>query len=274
MKSNFNLCVLQPEINPGEAEENLDSIQRLAETACGEPAGIDLMVLPENFFLRTVANYSEEAAHTAREFLQSLARSLSVNLVGGSFHRFDPHSESYFNICYIVDRKGTIIGSYRKQHPFDRELKYGVEAGSKSEIFEIEGWKVGVLICADLWYPETASAFRRQVDIIAVPSQSVVRSREYQRYGRELWEALALTRAQENAAVTAVADHPALSREPFCSGAASICDPSMGFVTQDLSLINRRLSGGSPGSITAELDYGRLSEFRRYRAGRGMPSGG
>lgn len=274
MKDKFRICALQPDIHPGEAEENFESIRRLAEEAAGEFGALDLMALPENFFLRTAAKYSESAAEAAMEFLRDLAADLSVNLVGGSFHQYQRDEGGFFNVCPVFNRKGEVIGSYRKRKLYDRELKCGVKPGNSAALFDIEGWKVGVLICADFWYPETSREIYTEADIIAVPSQSVVRNPDYRDYGRSLWWSLAMTRAQENAVVTAVADHPSYPRKPYCSGASSICDPSMGIETSSVSVIHRRIEDGSPGALAAEIDKVRLNEFRKYRAEKGMPSGG
>ena len=269
LRNSLNVCVIQPELHPHNTEENLLDIQRMIESAAKESA-LDLVVLPENFVMWGSEAGKERDPAPIIDFLADLAKTYSSFLIGGSFHRLDISSNEYFNTCFVFNRQGEIIGSYSKRKLYDRELKFGVSPGVEPGIFEIEEWRVGILICADLWYPELSRAIIERVDIIAVPAQSVVRNSAYQKYGRYLWHALALTRAQENAVVTLTADHPALPRKPFCSGGYSICDPSMSMETSEMDRIQLKDSRGEPGFLIAMLDYRRLSTFRQYRADRGL----
>lgn len=212
----------------------------------------------------------EEKVESALSFLAELAKKFHINLVGGSFHRWESETNVHCNICYIFNREGDVIGSYRKRKPFDREIKYGVAAGDAPGIFDIEGFQVGILICADLWYPELCRELIDSVDILCVPAESVVRERKYRDYGRGLWHALALTRSQENSIMTVVADHSVSDNTPFTSGGASITDPSRSIDTPGLELIHQTVPEGAPGYLTAEYDRRRMRLFRRYRRQRGL----
>ena len=229
----------------------------------------DLLLLPENFPFWGSRLGKEINADIALDFLRSLAADFSLNLVGGSFHRRDESSGKYLNTSFVLNRKGDITGFYHKRKLFHRELNSEVLSGDKPAVFNIEGWRVAVQICADFWFPELSREILGSFDIIAVPAQSVVRSPEFQTYGRVLWHNLALTRAQENAAVTIVADHPAFEQAPFCSGGSSICDPSLSMMTADLAEIHRKTEG-KPGAVCLTIDLERLKKFRLYRAERGI----
>lgn len=57
-----------------------------------------------------------------------------------------------FNTAVVVS-KGRYIGKYRKIHLSDFEKKL-FDRGIKNEIFEVDGMKIGIQICFDLWFPE------------------------------------------------------------------------------------------------------------------------
>jgi predicted amidohydrolase len=57
-----------------------------------------------------------------------------------------------YNTAVIIDR-GSYVGKYRKIHLSDFE-KTLFERGNKNGVFKINGIKVGVQICFDLWFPE------------------------------------------------------------------------------------------------------------------------
>jgi predicted amidohydrolase len=78
----------------------------------------------------------------------------------------------YFNTCHIYDC-GRHIGYYRKQHITSRESAVGLSPGERSTVFEIRGFRLGVLICADVLYPESyENLIERRPDVIAVPTVS------------------------------------------------------------------------------------------------------
>ena len=231
--------------------------------------GIDLAVLPENFPLWGDKFGADGYFETVYKFLSGLARKFRMYLIGGSFHMKDSGSGVLLNRCYILDRNGENIGTYRKRKLFDREFKHNIQPGTKPTIVDIEGWKVSVQICADLWYPELSRMVQGDCDILAVPAQSVVRNTEFQGYGRALWHNLAMTRSQENSMITIVADHSVSEKAPFCSGSSSICDPSMSMLTSKVNKI-QLINDGSPGYLTMDLDKERLLQFREYRKQRGM----
>lgn len=265
----MRICTLQPEIHPGDTEGNLSSIRGMLEAAAGKNSP-DLTVLPENFPFWGSRLGKSGDYQSVLDFLSRLAKDFSMNLIGGSLHHIDPDSGDYHNTCHVFNRGGETVGIYRKRKLFDREIKFGVVPGTEPAVFNLEGWRVAVQICADLWYPELARGIQGEFDILAVPAQSVVRNEDYQEYGRKLWHNLALTRAQENAVVTIVADHPALPRKPYCSGGFSICDPSVSVESADMEAIQLRDDDGAPGMLTTTIDRERLRQFRRYRIERGM----
>jgi len=265
---NYRVCVLQPEIFPGRTEENLAAIDKLAGEAA-ENGGLDLLLLPENFVLWGPNRKRQNNPEVIIEFLRDLARKYRCNLIGGSFHHHHK-SGKYLNTCYIFNREGNLLGEYYKRELFHREIEQGVDRGDRSTVVEIEGWRIGVLICADLWYPELCRELLDKTDIIAVPVQSVVRNAAYQVYGRRVWHALAMTRSQENSIIVMAADHPALNRFPYAGGGSSICDPSAAGEESGMANIQLILDEGKAGAITAEVDKTKLEEFRRYRRSRGL----
>jgi len=69
----------------------------------------------------------------------------------------------------------TILGSYRKIHLFNRE-KLWFSGGNKApEVFAVAGFRLGVMICFDWFFPETARTLAlKGAQIIAHPSNLVM----------------------------------------------------------------------------------------------------
>ena len=266
---NLNICALQARFSRGRLQDNFETLRALiSQASAGQKP--DLILLPENFVMTGSGPKRISDYRPYLEFLGNLAAENHAFIIGGSFHRLDEVSGNTFNSCFIFDRSGKTAGEYRKRRLFDRELHHGVTPGENITIFDLDGWKIGVLICADLWYPELCRELVGQIDILGVPAQSVVRKAAYQTYGRKLWHALALTRSQENSIIVAVADHAAGSRTPFACGGASISDPTAALSENTINSIQIILDDGAPGFLNTSVNKKSLAAFRKYRQKSGL----
>jgi apolipoprotein N-acyltransferase len=106
----------------------------------------------------------------------------AYNLVGSdSIERRADNDSNYYNSAYLVDTKGAITASYSKVHlvpfgeyiplqnaiPFLRAVVrragyYGFSAGSSIEPMDMNGIKIGPLICYDSLFPEIAREYARK----------------------------------------------------------------------------------------------------------------
>ena len=61
------------------------------------------------------------------------------------------------NSSYILDRNGNEVGRYRKCHlTFSEEHVRGLTPGTEIPVFDLDFGKVGIMICFDNYFPETA----------------------------------------------------------------------------------------------------------------------
>jgi predicted amidohydrolase len=61
-----------------------------------------------------------------------------------------------FNTAVLLDRGGRRVGRYRKIHPYWPEEPDGVAPGDDLPVFQTEFGAVGIMICYDSWFGETA----------------------------------------------------------------------------------------------------------------------
>jgi len=136
----------------------------------------DFVCLPEYFFVRpSDEQYSDGNDRIEHQLamLSQLSRELSCVVVGGTMAH--PVDGGYANIASIFNR-GELIGSYQKVNPYGREEKRGIVAGTEFKIFEVEGVRAGVLICADALQPESFARMAQiGADVIFVPTVSPYR---------------------------------------------------------------------------------------------------
>ena len=97
--------------------------------------------------------------HPAVEHFRGLARELDVVLPVSVFERAN---NAFYNSLVMVDAGGGVLGSYRKSHipegPGYHEKYYFSPGDTGFKVFDTKFAKLGVAICWDQWFPETARA--------------------------------------------------------------------------------------------------------------------
>ncbi|ASJ02864.1 acyltransferase [Thermococcus profundus] len=162
---------LDPEANYSKAEA------LIAEAAEND---VKLIVLPELFDTGYNFKSRDEVMEVASpipdgkttQVLIRLARKYRIFIVAGTAER-DRFGRLY-NSAVIVGPSG-YIGRYRKVHLFAREKEF-FEAGNLGfEVFHLGFARVGVMICFDWFFPESARTLAlKGAEIIAHPANLVM----------------------------------------------------------------------------------------------------
>jgi len=150
----------------GEKEQNFLQIENLLK---GKRA--DLIVLPELFATGYTFISKQEAVNLAEsidgitaKFLKKIANLTNAVIVGGFIEKDD---NKIYNSAMLVS-KTDVIGLYRKVHLYFKEKLWFSPGDKKLEVYEINNFKVGMMICFDWIFPETARSLALLgADIIA-----------------------------------------------------------------------------------------------------------
>lgn len=141
--------------------------------------GFDFVCLPEYCFVSQNAGSQLDTAKDLEKNLSTLAelsRRLDTVLIGGSV--VEEEAGRFYNTSYIFDR-GKQVGKYRKVNLYRREAGRGLSTGNRYEVFEVRGIRVGLLICADVLFPESYRKLAElKPDIIFVPTTSPYRAED------------------------------------------------------------------------------------------------
>jgi predicted amidohydrolase len=158
----------------GEVNHNIDQVENLLGDNCA-----DLIVLPELFasgYQFASQNEVRELAEpipdgpTTKALLRMAKRTHGVLIAG--LPELD--GDDIYNSAVVVNSSG-IIGTYRKAHLFDTEMDFFQPGNSPLPVYDIGLAKVGVMICFDWRFPETARTLALQgADIIAHPANLVL----------------------------------------------------------------------------------------------------
>ncbi len=97
------------------------------------------------------------ASHPCVTALQPLAKKLKVVIPVSIFERDGPHT---YNSVAMLDHRGDIMGVYRKSHipdgPGYQEKYYFRPGDTGFTVWDTVYGRIGVGICWDQWFPETA----------------------------------------------------------------------------------------------------------------------
>ncbi|GLH40260.1 carbon-nitrogen hydrolase family protein [Pseudomonas moraviensis] len=155
------------------------NLHRLHQVAM-EAKGADLLVLPEMFI--TGYNIGAEAVSTLAEVYNGewaqqigrIAKAAGLAIVYGYPERT---AEGHiYNAVQLIDAHGERLCNYRKSHLFgdlDRSMFSPGEA--ELPVVELDGWKLGFLICYDLEFPENARRLALAgAELIVVPTANMI----------------------------------------------------------------------------------------------------
>lgn len=149
-----------------EISENIRNVTELVREAVDR--GAQIVLPPELFegpyFCRVedeglFANAKPTEEHLAVRAMRQLAEELRIWIPTSFFEADGPH---YYNSLAMIGPDGKIEGVYRKSHipdgPGYEEKFYFRPGNSGFKVWKGAGTTLGVGICWDQWYPETARA--------------------------------------------------------------------------------------------------------------------
>ncbi len=158
----------------GEKEKNTEEAINLSKEAGG-----DLIVFPELFNTGYAFASKKEAFDLAEKIpngyttmrLMEHSREDNKTIVAGLAERLD---DKIFNSAVVVSN-GRLIGVYRKVHLFYKEKLWFSIGNTGFKVFDLESFKLGVMICFDWFFPESARILALEgADVIAHPSNLVL----------------------------------------------------------------------------------------------------
>jgi predicted amidohydrolase len=165
-------------------EAFLQHVGELAREAAG--AGAEVVLFPElasTGLLGAIDDHEVTTSTISRDYwdrlpahteaivhgLTTLARELGIVIVGGSHNRL-AEDGSLRNTAYVFHPGGR-VESQDKIHLTPQEHALGARGGDELLVTRMGPFTVGVLICADIQFPELSRHLvRRGVDLILCPS--------------------------------------------------------------------------------------------------------
>jgi predicted amidohydrolase len=157
-------------------------IDRMVEQAAGRHKGarLDLAALPEYSVSGGMdgpaATVSVPVAGPVQDVIGGRARKHSCYVALPLMLAEDQEAGIYSNAAVLFDRRGEVLGIYRKVHavpgPGPEELEGGAIAGRDFPVFECDFGRVGMQICYDMAFDAGWEVLgRKKAEIVVWPTQ-------------------------------------------------------------------------------------------------------
>jgi N-carbamoylputrescine amidase len=255
-----------------DIDANIAKVSERVREAAGR--GAQVILPPELFegpyFCRVedeglFANAKPTAEHKAVQAMQRLAAELNVSIPTSFFEADGPH---HYNSLAMIGPDGKVQGVYRKSHipdgPGYEEKFYFRPGNTGFKVWDgppsAPGAKLGVGVCWDQWYPETARAMMLMgAEILFYPTAIGSEPHDEGLDTARLWRRAMVGHAVSNVVPVVAANRVGTEHGQTFYGTS--------FITDERGDIVAELGREEEGVITATLD---LDRVKRHRAAFGF----
>ncbi len=167
----FKVAVLQMRSENRAYEDNIKVIIRNMTEAKKNKA--DVLLLPECFMTGYDLTIDNDAAISEGDLaaLCDKAKELGIGLVATALTKGNVKPQ---NAAFVIGKHGEILMKYSKVHTCDFADERVLESGTEFKVCDFDGVKIGIMICYDREYPESARILMlKGTEIILVPNDCV-----------------------------------------------------------------------------------------------------
>lgn len=266
--SEITVSALQLDLSSGDERTNIDAVSALVEQAAAE--GAQVILPPELFSGPYFCKVEDEALfalarpveqHPSVVAMQALAGKLKVAIPTSFFERDGHH---YYNTLAMIGPDGEIMGTYRKSHIPDGpgyEEKYYFRPGNDGfKVWDLFGTRIGVGICWDQWYPESARIMALMgAELLFYPTAIGSEPYDADLDTSRMWRRAMLGHAVSNCMPVIAANRIGTEDGQAFYGHS--------FITDEWGDMVREFAAAESGALVATIDLARAA---RHRAGMGF----
>ena len=246
----MRIALYQGAPRPLDVPGNLARLQQQAQLAVAR--GARLLVCPEMFLtgynigLDAVQRLAEADDGASAMAVVEIAQANRIAIVYGYPERAE--GGTIYNSVQLIDRHGRSLCNYRKTHLFGELDRSMFSPGADHfPVVELDGWKLGLLICYDIEFPENARRLALAgAELILVPTANM------EPYDF-ICQVTVRARAQENQCYLVYANYCGAEDEIHYCGQSSIVGPDGGLLA---------MAGREESLLLVELDRERVVRGR------------
>lgn len=164
----LKIAILQKRSKIRAFEKNTEDAEALMKEAGSN--GADILLLPECYLTGYDLTITNDEAITESDLneIRNAAGKIGIGVVATALTKGENAPR---NTAYVIDKSGEIILKYDKVHTCDFADESALESGDNFYVCDFHGVKLGVMICYDREYPESARILMlKGAEIILVPN--------------------------------------------------------------------------------------------------------
>ena len=166
-------CAWGPGKSDGDpVESNLRQAREMIDRAALE--GGDIICLSELFAHRNIVpkkRAPERAEPIPGPITEAIGKSARKHECYITANLLEKSGDQVYNSAALIDRRGSVVGVYRKVHPTPGEIDMGRTPGRETPVFETDFGRVGFAICWDLHFLDVVRGLAdNDVELIVWPS--------------------------------------------------------------------------------------------------------
>lgn len=247
----FKLAILQMRSEKRAYDKNTNTIIDYMKTASENNA--DMLLLPECFITGydlTVTNDNALSDDDNRiKKLCDTARELGIGIVATALTKGKTKPQ---NSAFVINKNGEILMKYSKVHTCDFADEKSLESGEEFKVCDCDGVKIGIMICYDKEYPESARILMlKGAEMILVPNDCQSMKPRVQALS---------TRAYENMCGVAMANPNGFNAGNSCAF-SPICWDKNGICVDNILLL---ADDKSEGLFYADFDMDKIRDYREH----------
>jgi len=273
----LTVAALQLALGSSNEQDNIAAVSALVEQAAGK--GAQVILPPELFSGPYFCKVEDDALFaTARPLgehpsvvaMRSLAKGLKVAIPTSFFERDGHH---YYNTLAMIGPEGEVLGTYRKSHIPDGpgyEEKFYFRPGNDGfKTWDVFGTRIGIGVCWDQWYPETARVLALQgAEVLFYPTAIGSEPKDPEMDTSRLWRRAMIGHAVSNCMPVVAANRIGVENE--CGGADGLGGQHFyghSFICDEWGDLVEEFGAEETGALVAALD---LTAAAKHRASWGF----
>ena len=243
----FKTAILQMRSRNRDLQNNISTVIYKMEEAKSNHA--DILLLPECFLTGYDLTIGNDTALTEDE-LKPLCEKAKEWQIGVVATAITKGTEKPQNAAFVIGRNGEILMKYAKVHTCDFADEKALASGDEFKVCDFGGVKLGLMICYDREYPESARILMlKGAEIILVPNDCESMTPRVQALS---------TRAYENMCCVAMANPNGRNAGNSCAFSPICWDENGECIDNTLLLADAE----TEGLFYAEFDMESLRSYR------------
>ena len=175
MERQFKIALVQYQSVLGDLQKNADRAVEMVREAAAK--GAKIVCFPEMFNTGYNFQLIGDGFHNCGETidghtitrLQKVAKECACDVIA-PITLEKKVKGVFYNAAVVIDDEGVVLGDYSKHHLWAAE-RYYFHAGEDIPVFDTKYGKIGVMICYDAGFPETARVLTlKGAELIFMPS--------------------------------------------------------------------------------------------------------